>query len=67
MTNTASSPISSAPRRFVLLPEASHPAAGERVRIRRYRLATVGTRRAPDFGPPAREPQDFAHLQRSYD
>jgi hypothetical protein len=68
MTDTAASPSLATSRRFLLLPETSAGASGQRARVRRYRLTAVGApRRVASFGPAQRDHHDFAHLKHSYD
>jgi hypothetical protein len=74
--NETVSPVPDAPaatprtRRFMLLSEPAPPqgtAGVGGVRVRRYRLASLGAVRRVNVGPSARMPRDFAHLARSYD
>jgi hypothetical protein len=48
MTRSHSNQSASASRRFVLLPEDSVGQSGERPRIRRYQLASIGRLSASD-------------------
>ena len=67
-------PDTSAPtaraRRFMLLSEPAPPEGAGRVsgvRVRRYRLASLGAVRRVNVGPSTRMERDFGHLARTYD